>query len=202
MAISGNLGRKISVVDTVLSSQQQDIYATTSLDEHCIECENQRDQNCSIDLMQSYLPRRLKFVKGFSYKNNNTTEVKREPKEEAKNSRKGSQRRTEDEELKKEEEAPVFLVPLVNIILHSFFSNVEVCINNQQLCDTNGRFESKCYNFNKYKKVVSDYKEVLCCGWYYFEYFRDEIVEAPLSEPFFTRATITLVRPDEVTLYG
>ena len=39
VAVSGNLGGKFPVVDDVLSSHEQEIYPTTSLDENCIEFE-------------------------------------------------------------------------------------------------------------------------------------------------------------------
>ena len=40
---SGNLRGKVPVVDDVLSSHEQEIYPTTSLDENCIELEFQTD---------------------------------------------------------------------------------------------------------------------------------------------------------------
>ena len=45
VAVSGNLGEKVPVVDDVLSSHEQEIYPTTSLDENCIEVEFQTDRN-------------------------------------------------------------------------------------------------------------------------------------------------------------
>ena len=45
MAVSGNLGGKVPVVDDVLSSHEQQIYPTTSLDENSIEFELQTDRN-------------------------------------------------------------------------------------------------------------------------------------------------------------
>ena len=44
VANSENLGGKVPVVDDVLSSHEQEIYPTTSLDEHCIEFEFQTDR--------------------------------------------------------------------------------------------------------------------------------------------------------------
>ena len=49
-AVSGNLGGKIPIVDDVLSSLEQEIYPTTSLDENCIEFEFQTDRNYYVDL--------------------------------------------------------------------------------------------------------------------------------------------------------
>ena len=45
VAVSGNLGGKLPVVDDVLSSHEQEIYPTTSLDENCIQFEFQTDRN-------------------------------------------------------------------------------------------------------------------------------------------------------------
>ena len=55
VAVSGNLGGKFPIVDDVLSSHEQEIYPTTSLDENCIEFEFQTDRNYYVDLRQSFL---------------------------------------------------------------------------------------------------------------------------------------------------
>ena len=109
-AVSGNLGRKVPVVDDVLSSLEQEIYSATSLDENYIEFEFQTDRNFYVDLRQTYLALKLKLVRGRSYETYNTKEVKKEHKEEAK---------PEEEETGEEE--PVLLVTHVNNILHSIF---------------------------------------------------------------------------------
>ena len=67
VAVSGNLGGKFRVVDDVLSSREQEIYPTTSLDENRIEIEFQTDRNYYIDLRQTYLALKLKLVKGRGY---------------------------------------------------------------------------------------------------------------------------------------
>ena len=54
LAVSGNLGGEIPMVDDVLSSHEQEIYPTTSLDESCIEIESQTDRNYYVDLRQSF----------------------------------------------------------------------------------------------------------------------------------------------------
>ena len=64
LAVSGNLGGKVPVVDNVLSSQEEEIYPTSSLDENCIEFEFQTDRNYYVDLRQTYLAAKVKFVKG------------------------------------------------------------------------------------------------------------------------------------------
>ena len=67
VALSGNLGGKVPIVDDVLSSHEQEIYQTTSLDENCIEFEFQTDRNYYVDLRQSFLALKLNFVKGRGY---------------------------------------------------------------------------------------------------------------------------------------
>ena len=70
VAVSGNLGGKVPIVDDVLSSHEQEIYPTTSLDKKCIESngsELQTDRNYYVDLRQSFLALKLKFVKGRGY---------------------------------------------------------------------------------------------------------------------------------------
>ena len=192
MAAFGNLGGKVPVIDDVLSSHEQEIYVTTSLDENCIEFEFQTDRNYYVDSRQMYLALKLKLVKGRGYKAHNTREVKKEHKKEEK---------TEEEETA-EEEAPVPLVTHVNNILHSIFSNVEVYIDNQQIFNSNGLYAHKSYISYNFKGAFSEYKGVLHCEGYDYEEFPDEILEAPLSEPFFTRRRKMLSRPDGFMLFG
>ena len=191
VAVSGNLGGKVPVVDDVLSSHEQEIYPTTSLDENCIEFEFQTDPNYYVDLRETYLALKLKLVRGCGYETYNTKEVKKEHKEEAK---------AEEEEMAEEEAVP--LVTHVNNILHSIFSNVEVYINNQQIYNSNGLYAHKSYNSNNFKGAMTEYKGVLHCEGYDYEEFPDEIMEAPLSELFFTRRMKMLSRPDGFMLYG
>ena len=82
------------------------------------------------------------------------------------------------------------------------FSNVEVYINNQQIYNSNGLYAHKSYISNNFKGAIFEYKGVLHCEVYDYEDFPDEIVEAPLSEPFFTRRLKMLSRPDGFRLYG
>ena len=100
------------------------------------------------------------------------------------------------------EEAPVPIVSHVNNILHSILSNVEVYINNQQIYNSNGLYAPKCYISNNFKGAISEYKRVLHCEGYDSEDFPDEIMEAPLSEPFFTRRMNMLGRLDGFMLCG
>ena len=78
MAVSGNLGGKVPIVDDVLSSYEQEIYPTTSHDENCIEFDIQTDRNYYVDFRQTYLALKLKLVRGRGYETYNTKEVKKE----------------------------------------------------------------------------------------------------------------------------
>ena len=190
VAVSENLGGKVPGVDAVLSSHEHEIYHTTSLDESCIEFEFQTDPNYYMDLRQTYLALKVKLVKGRGYETYNTKEVKKEHKEEAK---------VKEEETPEEE--PVPLVTHVNNTLLSIFSNVEVYINNQQFYNSKGLYARKSYTSNNFKGAISEYKGVLHCEGYDYEEFSDEIMEVPLSEPFFTRRMKMLSRPDGFMLY-
>ena len=192
MAVSGNFGEKVPVVDNVLSSVEQEIYPITSLDKNCIEFEFQKDRNYYVDLRQTYVALKLKFVRGRGYETYNTKEVKKEHKEELK----------AEEEDTAEEDAPVPLVNHVNNILHSIFSNVEVYNNNHQIDNSNGLYALKSYFSNNFKGAISNFKGVLHCERYDYEEFPGELLEAPLSEPFFTRRMKLLSRPDGFMLYG
>ena len=79
-AVYGNLGGKIPVVDDALSSDEQEICPTTSLDENCIKFEFQTDRNYYVDLRQTYLALNLKLVRGRGYETYNSRQVKKELK--------------------------------------------------------------------------------------------------------------------------
>ena len=63
-------------------------------------------------------------------------------------------------------------------------------------------YAHKSYISNNFKGAISEYKGVLHCEGYDYENISDEIMEAPLSEPFFTRRMKMLSRPDDFMLYG
>ena len=193
MAVSGNLAGKVPVVDDVLPSHEQEIYPTTSLDENCIEFEFQTDRNCYVDLRQTYLTLKLKLVRGRGYETYISKEVRKEHKEQTK----ADGEATAEEE----QEAPVPLVIHVNNILHPIFPMLKY-ISNQQIYNSNGLYAHKSYISNNFKGAISEYKGVLHCEGYDYEEFPDEIIEAPLSEPFFTRRMKMLSRPDGFMLYG
>ena len=192
VAVSGNPGGKVPVVDDVFLSHEQEIYPTTSLDRNCMKFELRTDRNYYVDLRQTYLASKLKLVWGRGFETYNTREVKKEHKEEAK----------AEEEETAEEEVPVHLVTHVNNILHSIFSNVEVYINNQQIYNFNGLYAHKSYISNNFRGAISEYKGVLHREWYNYEEFLDEIMKAPSSELFFTRRMKMLSIPDGFVLYG
>ena len=168
--------REIPIVDDVLSSHEQEIYPTTSLDENCIEFEFQTDRNYCVDLRQSFLALNLKFVKGLGYDTYQSKERKKEHKDES-----VVFTETGDDE---EEEDEVARVTHVNNILHSIFFNVEVYINNQQIYNSSALYAHKSHISNTFKGTISEYKGVLHCEEYDYEEFPDEIMEAPLSELF------------------
>ena len=157
--VSRNLGGKVPNVDDVLSSHEQEIYPTTSPDENCIDFEFQTDRIFYVDLRQSFLALKLKFVKGRGYDTYESGEKKKEHKEE---SVVFTETGTDDDE----EEEEVARVTYVNNIMHSIFSNVEVYINNQQIYNSNGLYAHKSYFSNKYKAAISEYEGVLPCEGY------------------------------------
>ena len=78
-----------------------------------------------------------------------------------------------DEEATAEEEqkAPVTLVTLVNNVLHSIFSNVEVYIRRLQFNNSNGLYAHRSYISNNFKRATCEYKRVLHCEGYDYEEF-------------------------------
>ena len=187
VAVSGNLGGKVPIVDDVLSSHEQEIYPATSLDESCIEFEFQTDRDYYVDLRQSFLALKFKFVKGRGYNTYESREKKKVFTETG----------TDDEE----EQEKVARVTYVNNIMHSIFSNVEVYINNQQIYNSNGLYAHKSYISNNFKAAISEYKGVLHCEGYDYEQDPEDIAN-PLPDPFFTRRMKLLSRPDGFMLYG
>ena len=148
VAVCGNLGGKVPIVDDVLSSHEKEIYPTTSPDETCIELEFQTDRNYYVDLRQTFLTLKLKFVKGRCYDTYESKEKKRELKDE---SVVFTERGTDDEE------EEVARVTYVNNTMHSIFSNVELYINNQQIYNSNGLHAYKSYVSNNFKGAITEH---------------------------------------------
>ena len=151
LAVSGNLGVKVPIVDDVLSSNEQEIYPATSLDENCIEFEFQTDRNHYVDLRQSFLALKLKFVKGRGYDTYECKEKKKEHKDESVVFTETGDDSDQEEEVDR--------VTYVNNIMHSIFSIVEVYINNQQIYNSNGSYAHKFYISNNFQAAISEYKE-------------------------------------------
>ena len=128
VAVSGNPGVKVPVVDDVLSSHEQEIYSTTSLDENSSEFEFQTDRNVSVDLRQTYLALKFRLVKGGAFDSYKTTKKEKEHEEDTVFTETGD----DDVEFLEEHEG-VRHFTHVNIILHSSFSNAELYINNHQI---------------------------------------------------------------------
>ena len=191
MAVSGNLGGIVPIVDDVLSSHEQETYPTTSLDENCIEFEFETDQNYCVDLRQSFLALKLKFVKGRGYDTFESMEKKKEHTDES----------IVFTETGDDAEEEVARVTYVNNIMHSIFSNVEVYINNQRIYNSNGLYAHKFYISNNFRAAISENKGVLHCEGYDYEQDPEDI-NNPLPDPFFTRRMKLLSRPDGFMLYG
>ena len=84
VAVSRNLGGKVAVADDVLSSVEQEIYRTASLNKNCIEFQFLTHRNYYVDLRQTYLAFKLKLVSGCGYETYDSKEVRKDHKEEAK----------------------------------------------------------------------------------------------------------------------
>ena len=163
-------------------------------DENCLEFEFQTDRNYYVDLRQSFLALKLKFVKGRGY---DTYEGKEKEKEHKDQSVVFTETGTDDNE----EEEEVDRVTYVNNIMHSIFSNVEEYINNQQIYNSNGLYAHKSYISNNFKTAISEYKGVLHCEGYDYEQDPEDIAN-PLPDPFFTRRMKLLSRPVGFMFYG
>ena len=193
VVVSGSLGGKVPIVDDILSSHEQESYPTTSLDKNCLKFEFQTDRNYYVDLRQSFLALKLKFVKRRGYDTNDSKEKKKEHKDE-------SVVFTETGNDEKEKEK-VARVTYVNNIMHSTFSNLEVYNKNQQIYNSNGLYAHKSYISNNFKAVISEYMGNLHCEGNDYEQDPEDITN-PLPDPFFTRRMKLLSRLDGLMLYG
>ena len=77
VSVSGKLGGKVPIVDDALTSHEEENYPTNSINENCFEFVFQTDRNDYVDLRQTYLALKLKFVKGRSCETYNTKEIKK-----------------------------------------------------------------------------------------------------------------------------
>ena len=75
VAFSGILGGKVTVVENVLSSREQEVYHTTLVDKECIEFEFQTNRKYYVAMRQTYLALKMKLVRGLGYETYNTTEI-------------------------------------------------------------------------------------------------------------------------------
>ena len=193
VAVSGNPGVKVPVVDDVLSSLEQEICPTTSLDENSIEFEFRTDRNVRVALRQTHLALKFKLVKGRCFDIYKTTEKKNEHKEDTVSTETG-----DDDVEFIEEDKGVPHITLVNIFPQSIFSNAELYNNNLQIYNSNGLYAHKSHISNNFKSTLSDYKGVLHCEGYDYE----EDPENLLEGPFFTGRMKLYSRPDGFILYG
>ena len=67
---------------------------------------------------------------------------------------------------------------------------------------SNGLYAHRSYIFNNFNQGISEYKGVLHCEEFDSEECPDYNMDAPLSQPFFTRRMKMLGRPDGFMLYG
>ena len=60
-------------------------------------------------------------------------------------------------------------------------------IKNQQTYNSNRPYLHRPYISNNFKEAISEYNGVLNCKGYDYDKIPDEIMGAPLSEPFFCK---------------
>ena len=193
VAVSGNPGVKVPVMDDVLSSHEQEIYPTTSVDENSIEFEFQTDRDVYVGLRQTYLALKIKLVTGRGFDTFKATEKKDEHKEDTIFTETGD----DDVELLEEDEG-VPHITHVNIFLPSIFSNSELYSNIRQIYNSNGFYAHKSHVSNNFNSTLSNYKGVLHCEGYDYEEDPENLHEGP----FVTRGMKLYSRPDGFMLYG
>ena len=193
VTVSGNPAVQVPVVDNVLSSQEQEIYPTTSVDENSFEFEFQTDLNVYVDFRQTYIALKIKLVKGRGFDSYKTTEKKNGHKEDAVFTETGDG----DVEFLEEDEG-VPHITHVNNILHSIFSEAELYYNNHQIYNSNGLYAHKYHISDNFRSTLSEYKGVLNCEGHDYEDDPENLVQGQ----FFIRRMKLYIRPDVSMLYG
>ena len=193
VAVFGNPGVKVPIVDEVLPYDEQEIYPTTSLDENSIEFEFQTDRNDYVDLRQTYLALKIKLTKGRGFDTYKTTKKKKEHKEDAVFTETGDH----DVEFIEEDKGLPHITH-VNSILQSIFSDGELYINNHQIYNSNGLYAHKSHISNNFKSTLPDCQGALHCEGYDYE----EDPENLVLGPFFTRRMKLYSSPEVFLLYG
>ena len=100
----------------------------------------------------------------------------------AKKKKEHTQEDKTDVDLEVEQEVPLLLVAHLNNILHSFFYNVEVYINSQQIYNSNCWYVHKSYISNNFKLVLSGNMDVLHWGRSDYEEFLYETMDSTMSD--------------------
>ena len=177
----------------MLSSHEQEIYPTTSLEENSIEFEFQTGCNVYVDLQQTYHASKIKLLEGRGFDNYKTTEKEKEHKEDLVYTETGD----DDVEFIEEDEGVPHFTHATNILL-SIFSNAELYINNHKIYNWNGLYAHKSHISNKFKSTLSEYKGVLPCEGLDYKKRPENLVEGS----FFTTRIKMYSRPEDLMLYG
>ena len=175
VSVSGNPCVKVPAVDDVLSSHEQEIYPTISLDEHSIQFEIQSDRNAYVDLRQMYVVLKIKLVKGRGFDTSKATKKNKEHNEDTVFTRTG-----DDDVEFVEEGKGVPHFTHVNNLLYSLFSNAELHNNNHQIYESNGLYADKSRISNNFKSTLTHYKGVLHCKAYDYEEDPENLLECPV----------------------
>ena len=179
LAISGNRGRKLVAVEDVLLSHEQGTCRTTSLDENWNDSEFQTDWNYYVDLRPTDLVLKLSWSKLVVTRHTKPMNLK---KNRRKNQKTLQEMRKRRKKRGKTLQFPWFFEQ--KIIFLSFFSNLELFINNQQVYNSKGLQVLKSYIFNNLKGALLGDKVIFHCGRYDYEKCCDQVKDATLSEPF------------------
>ena len=176
----GDFFYKIPVLEPIESYHSQEVYPRTSFDESSIEFEFETDRSIYLDLRDIHLQIKVGLQK----------------------------ERLFDNFLKKEERGKPDMgmtftddclqnLTHVNNLLHSFFSNCEVYLNNQQVYNSNGLYGHKALISNEFNASTKNNAGILACHGYDFE----KVPSDYEISPFIDRVDELLLK-DGVTFYG
>ena len=124
---------KVPVLETIISSNIQEVFPSTSLDESSIEFKFETDSNLYLDMRDIHLSLKLQLFKGRLFEAFKIEKAEHKAKLE------------EDSD-----EEPLTYLTYVNNLLHSLFSNCEVYLNNTMVYNAIGLYTHKAQISNKF----------------------------------------------------
>ena len=156
---------KVPALEPIVSSHVQEVHPGTSLDVKSIGFEFETDRSICLDMRDIHLQIKVGLQKG----------------------------RLFDDLMKKDEHGKpdmgmsfkdddLHYLTQVNNILHPLFSNCEVCLNNQQVYNSNGLYGQKALVSNEFNASTGNNEGIVACHGYEFEKQPSDYEKSPFID--------------------